>query len=304
MMQRKVDFFVIGVARGGTTSLYNYLQQHPMIFLPKVKECNYFSNVESMDKEAYTHPEPDREYHMKIIRDEKVYKSLFKPADTGQLMGEVSPSYMWDRDTARRIYDYNPNAKILVSLRNPANRAHSHYLMHYQTSHDKSTTFEEALDAPEKKIWGGGNMYEEMGLYYEQLKPYYDLFGMENIKVLISEDWTLRNGDALMEVFDFLGLEEVAFDDDTSHNASKKIKNKGLLDLLRSEKIKRPIKWLLPESTKDRLKDRLFYKEGEKEDIAPETYNRLMDYYREDIDKTAQLIGVDLNEYWKAEKVI
>ncbi|MCW5519952.1 sulfotransferase [Aureitalea sp. L0-47] len=303
-MQRKVEFFVIGVARGGTTSLYNYLQQHPKIFLPRVKECNYFSEVDSVDKEAYETPDPGREYHMKIIGDKIVYRSLFDSAKPGQLMGEVSPSYLWDKRTAQRIHSYNPNAKILVSLRNPANRAHSHYLMNYQTGHDKSITFEHALEAPKKEIWGGGNMYLEMGLYYDQLKPYFDRFPSENIKVLISEDWTRRNGDALPEIFDFLGLEEITFEDNTNHNASKQLKNKGLLDLLRAEKIKKSIKWLLPEKAKDKLKNRLFYKEGEKEKISPETYNRLMEYFNEDIERTAQLTGIDLQAYWKKEMVV
>ena len=75
-----VDFFVIGVARGGTTSLHNYLQQHPEIFLPSVKECNYFSEVESLDKEVYLDPEAGKEYHMKIIQSEEVYNSLFSDA--------------------------------------------------------------------------------------------------------------------------------------------------------------------------------------------------------------------------------
>ena len=303
-MQRKVDFFVIGVARGGTTSLYNYLQQHPEIFLPRVKECNYFSEVDSVDKEAYSKPEPGREYHMKIIRDEKVYHGLFEAAKPGQCMGEISPSYLWDKGTAQRIHSHNPDAKILVSLRNPVNRAHSHYLMHFQTGHENSATFEQALEAPKKEIWGGGNMYLEMGLYYDQLKPYFDHFPSENIKVLISEDWTSRNGEALSEIFDFLGLEDISFVDDTSHNASKQLKNKGLLDILRSERIKRLIKWLLPENTKDKLKDRLFYKEGEKENINPDTYKRLIDYFAEDIEKTSQLTGIDLGAFWKKEMVI
>ena len=68
MKATPVDFFVIGVARGGTTSLYNYLQQHTEVFLPCVKECNYFSEVESLDKEVYLDPEAGKEYHMKIIQ--------------------------------------------------------------------------------------------------------------------------------------------------------------------------------------------------------------------------------------------
>ena len=83
MNKECIDFFVIGVARGGTTSLYNYLQQHPNIFLPKVKECNFFSTVESLDKEVYLDPEDGKEYHMKIIQTKEVYNQLFSDAKKG-----------------------------------------------------------------------------------------------------------------------------------------------------------------------------------------------------------------------------
>lgn len=301
-MKRLVDFFVIGVARGGTTSLYNYLQQHPRIFLPRVKECNYFSEVDTPDKEAYKDPQPGKDYHQKIIRDEKIYQSLFNDAENDQLRGDVSPSYLWDKNAAARIHNYNPEAKILVSLRNPVKRAHSHYLLHFQTGHDKSASFEEALTAPKREIWGGGNMYLEMGRYYNQLKPYFELFNREQIKVLIAEDWTSRNVDALNEIFDFLGIEYGQIEDGSvDQNASKKIKNKGLLDVLRLEGIKKPIKWLLPEQTKEKLKDRLFYKEGEKVAIDPETYERLMRSFEKDIEQTSQLTGIDLKKHWQTD---
>lgn len=300
MKQVVVDFFVIGVARGGTTSLYNYLQQHPGIFLPKVKECNFFSEVDSLDKEVYLKPEKNKEYHMKIIRDEAVYFSLFQNSRDSQLKGEISPSYLWDKNAAERIFKHNPNAKLLISLRNPIERAHSHYLMNYQTGHDKESTFEAAIQAPKNNIWGGGNMYLEMGMYYEQLKPYYDRFNPENIKVIVSEEWTRNNGEALNEVYTFLGLQ--AFDNhevDMAHNAAKQIKNKGLLAFLRMENIKRPLKWLLPEKAKDKLKDRWFYKEGDKQCMDSRTYRQLEDHFREDISKTESLTGLDLSGIWQ-----
>ena len=303
MKQLKVDFFVLGVARGGTTSLYNYMQQHPAIFLPKVKECNFFSEVNSLDKEVYLDPDPGKEYHMKIIKDAAIYKNLFEDATPDQIKGEVSPSYLWDRNTAKRIHDHNPNAKLLISLRNPIERAFSHYQMHYQTGHEKEDSFEAAIKAPKNAIWGGGNMYLEMSLYYEQLTPYFELFDRKNIMVLVSEEWTARNGEALNEIYDFLGLEPFYdYETDVPFNAARELKNKGLLAFLRLDKVKRPIKWLLPESAKDKLKDRLFYKEGEKQCINPETYRSLEDYFREDVYKTGELTGIDLHRIWEFEK--
>ncbi len=297
-----VDFFVIGVARGGTTSLYNYLQQHPNIFLPKVKECNYFSTVESMDKEVYLPPEPGKEYHMKIISSKEVYSHLFSEARPNQLKGEVSPSYMWDTHAAKRIYEHNKNAKVIVSLRNPMLRAHSHYLMHYHTGYDKAPSFEEALKANKNPIWGGGNFYLEMGLYYNQLKPYYDLFDKNNIKIIISEDWTQQNGEALQDIYAFLGLPAYEeYQEEAAFNTARQLKNKGLLDFLRSDRIKRSLKWFLPEKTKNRIKEQLFYKEAEKQELDKNTFDTLKAYFKEDIKKTEALVGIDLSRKWDME---
>jgi hypothetical protein len=171
--------------------------------------------------------------------------------------------------------------------------------MNYQTGHDHAPTFESAIDAPKNKIWGGGNMYLEMSLYYEQLKPYYDYFKPENIKIIVSEEWTRNNGEALNEICEFLGLEPFSdYKDDTTHNAAKQLRNKGLLDFLRLESIKRPLKRLLPDKAKEKIKDRLFYKEDEKQRIDPATYDRLIEFFREDIARTAELTGLDLGGIW------
>ena len=302
MKVNKVDFFVIGVARGGTTSLYHYLQQHPGVFLPKVKECNFFADVESLDKEVYSRPKPGKEYHMKIIRSKQVYDALFAEAQPGQLKGEISPAYIWDTTSAKRIREHNRDAKIIVSLRNPIQRAYSHYLMHFQTGYDRSKTFEEAITAPKKEIWGGGNQYLEMGLYHDQLKAYYDLFDPTNIKVIISEEWTKNNGEALNDIYDFLGLEPFTNPDlEESHNVSVQLKNKGLLDLLRTETIKKSIGKVLPERTKEKLKERVFYKESEKKPLDEATYDSLKGYFLEDIKKSEKLIGRDLGKTWDIE---
>jgi hypothetical protein len=299
MKATPVDFFVIGVARGGTTSLHNYLQQHPEVFLPNVKECNYFSNVESLDKEVYLDPETGKEYHMKIIQSEEVYNNLFSDAKVSQTKGEVSPSYMWEQTTAKRIYEYNKDAKIIVTLRNPIERAHSHYLMHYNTGYDKSPSFEESLTSERNGIWGGGNMYLEMGLYHAQLKAYFDLFNRDQIKVIVTEEWTQNSVQSMNQIFDFLGV--TPFNGDLSEetfNASKQVKNKGLLDVLRSEKIKKSLSKILPEKTREKIKEQLFYKEAPKQALDPETYNRLKDYFKEDIKQTEALTGIELSKKW------
>lgn len=90
MEQLKVDFFVIGAARSGTTSLYNYLKQHPMVFLPNIKELNFFSEVTSNDPEEYEPPHRGRHYHTKIIQALDTYQGLFEAAESKQLKGTLA----------------------------------------------------------------------------------------------------------------------------------------------------------------------------------------------------------------------
>lgn len=142
-------------------------------------------------------------------------------------------------------------------------------------------------------------MYLEMGLYYSQLKAYFDLFNRDQIKVIVTEEWTRNSAQSMDQIFNFLGV--ASYDGDLTRetfNASKQIKNKGLLDVLRSEKIKKSLSKILPEKTREKIKEQLFYKEASKQEIDSETYNRLKDYFKEDIKQTETLIGMELSKKW------
>jgi len=296
-----VDFFVVGAARSGTTSIYNYLSVHPQVFLPKVKECNFFSDVESMDYEAYEPLDPDKQYHMKIIKSQEVYDSLFKNVSEDLLKGDVSPSYLWDKKTAKKIYEYNPKAKIIISLRNPIERAFSHYLMHFNTGYEKQKPFESAISAKKIEIWGGGNLYLEMGLYYEQVKTYIEYFGKENVKIIIYEDWILDIKNSINEVYNFLDIE--SFNDvelNTKHNETVVLKNGTVMNFLRKKKIKKVLNKILPEEFREKFKKSFFNdNNAEKECLQPETYERLVNYYQSDIVKLEKLLDVTLSEKWQ-----
>ena len=207
MKNFKVDFFVVGAARSGTTSLYNYLKQHPDLFLPNIKELNHFSKVESNQPQDYQRPKKEILYHTKIISSPEVYQDLYEEATAQQRKGDISPSYLWESNTAQRIFDHNPEAKIIVTLRNPVERAFSHYVMNLSVGYDTEPSFERAIQAKEKRIWGGGNLYLEWSRYYQSLKSYYNLFPAEQIKVLIFEDWTSRKQESLEKLFHFLEVD-------------------------------------------------------------------------------------------------
>lgn len=300
MSKGKVVFFVVGAARSGTTSLYKYLSMHPDVFLPKVKECNFFSDVDSLDQEVYKRPKKGKQYHMKIISSPEVYSSLFLEAKRSHIKGEVSPSYLWDKKTAQRIHKYNPNAKIIISLRNPIHRAYSHYLMHLSTGYEKQATFEEAISAKKIKIWGGGNLYLEMGLYYDQVKPYFDLFKKDQIKIIVYEEWIKDIEKNMNDIGSLLGLKPFYdYDLTTKHNETIHLKNGNVINFLRQKKIKSTLNRILSENFKEKVKRNFFGNTAIKRNISPATYNRLKEYYKEDVAKLEVMIEKELSQKWK-----
>lgn len=295
----KVDFFIVGAARSGTTSLYHYLNQHPNIYLPNVKECNYFSSVDSKDPFTYKEPKSDQHYHMKIINSYDVYKGLYGTANDQQLKGEISPSYLWDKDAANKIHEHNPNAKILITLRDPILRAFSHYMMHFNTGYEKEPDFESAIKSEKEIIWGGGNLYLEISKYFKQVKRYYDRFPDDQIKVIIYEDWVKDITSTMNDIYKFLGVEEFSdYEDLQTHNQTTAIKNKTLLNLFRSSGVKSILKPLIPSNLGDKVKSKYFTVEGETQNINETTYNNLRAHFEEDIFNLEALINIDIKDKW------
>jgi Sulfotransferase family len=109
------NFFVVGAAKSGTTSIYRYLRQHPDVYMPIVKELHWFSRLE---------PNPRQGFHP--ITSEEEYLSLFEGWRGERAIGEASPSYLWDPKAPERIQRSVPSAKILILLREPVDRAFSH----------------------------------------------------------------------------------------------------------------------------------------------------------------------------------
>ena len=105
------NFFIVGAAKAGTTSLYQYLKQIPGIYMSPVKEPHYFSRRVIPD-----------DHHYRPIRDKEKYLSLFKKVNNEKVVGEASPTYLRDPEAPRLIHQVSPNARILISLRDPIER--------------------------------------------------------------------------------------------------------------------------------------------------------------------------------------
>ncbi len=181
----KVDFIGIGVLRCGTTWMYNCLKEHPQICMSRVKETFFFHDFMGIKKE----------------KNLEHYRQFFSHCSPDKIIGEFTPHYFSDPQSAKLIKENFPQAKLIVSLRNPIERLYSLYFFWKARGKHDFATFEEFL---EKEEFGA----KKEGFYYTHLKRYLDIFPKENILVLVYEDIKKDPLDFIKNVYAFLGAKE------------------------------------------------------------------------------------------------
>jgi hypothetical protein len=185
------NFFIVGVPKAGTTSLYEWLKQHPQVFMSPVKEPHYFSN-DLVSAARF------------IARDEHAYLGLFSKASGYQAIGEASTSYFqfW-RLVPDRIKLAAPGARIIILLRDPVERAYSNYLMLHRTGRERWGSFYDALrDSPQAPSYGL--------TYAMPTRAYLKALGEQNVLVLMSESLKRNPYELLAKVARFLKIDEAA----------------------------------------------------------------------------------------------
>lgn len=197
------NLFVVGAAKSGTTSLHYYLGQHPSIFMAMPKEPHFFSQIE---------PSPELAPMFPHIASESDYLALFKHAEGAQWRGEASTSYLWSESVPERISKLRTNPRFLAILRDPVERAYSHYLNDVREGFQRKS-FEESIDEEiersEPPRWGADPLYLQIGYYGHQIERYFDAFGRERVLVLVFEEFFQDPNKAMASVFEFLGVDSL-----------------------------------------------------------------------------------------------
>lgn len=296
MIEKKPNFFIVGAEKSGTTSLYDLLNIHKDIFMSPIKEPNHFSkDIKPLDHEhkridldKYFKQEVLPKEHMAYIGDFNQYLKLFNQSGDAKAVGEASVSYLFSKVAAKEIYAFNPHAKIIIILRNPVERALSAYKMDLGIGRIKGS-FSEAIKSTPR--------YLERGLYYNQLKRYFDVFPKENIRVYLFED--LKDSTNMMaDLSLFLVLnDEFNIAMEKVSNTSMSPKYEVLNNLIYALGIKSLIGKYFPEKPKKSLQ-KLYYQKTEIK-LDSEEYNRLIKFYSQDIQKLSNLINKDLSTWLK-----
>jgi hypothetical protein len=288
------NFFIVGAARAGTTSLYYYLRGHPDIFMPaKVKETHFFAEVD-----------PDIERFkfagMKVIKEEADYLKLFEEAKNKIAVGEACPSYLYDERAPLHIKEKVPKAKIIMILREPIDRAYSHYLMDVREGVQQKPFYDALLEdyANPKKVWGAAHLYVELGLYYEQVKRYLDTFGSEQVRIYLYDEFKSNTIEVVKDVCDFLGVsfyEGRFFDPGKKYNVYAQPRNILFQRIMGNPYIRSLAISLVPRRLLIPLRSRVLLAGGSKPPMDQRAVEFLRSIYYDDILKLQDLIRRDLS---------
>ena len=288
------NFYIVGAGKCGTGSLYEHLKKHPQVFLPEIKEQNFFS----------TPPPPGENLgQIRYCGDLEEFQSLYRGAERFGAIGEVSPSHLYDKNACYRIFEVCPQAKIIIMLRDPVARAFSHFLFNQMNLIEHERSFRKALEleaALPKVTWHSGRGYASFGRYYEQVRRYIDTFGRDQVLVLLFDEFMKNPQEIMTRIAHHIGIDPGLFDArelSQVHNAYRMPRSKlayriaGKLGL-RTKLLPPAVRWWLNHNPL--LFDR------KKPQIDNESRRVLQDMYRPDVAGLEELLGRKLPELRKS----
>ena len=290
-----LNFICIGAQKAGTTTLHDILNQHPDVFLPKVKETKFFHDNTKFNKGL--------DYYQ---------NEFFNSHKTEKVSGEIDPEYLYFNEVPKRIFDaLGIDTKLIIIMRNPANRAYSHYLMSVRRGFE-TENFEDAIRLEKERILENDFnknhfSYIDRGLYSEQIKRYLQYFKKENMLFLIFEEDLIQNKEETFKrILKFLELDpDYAFDLDIKSNPSSKPRFTFIRDLVYKPGIfKKVIGNLVIPSKKLRWKFKdLMDKYNQKSFSTPKLDSEMKEllmkkYFKEDIKHLEKILDRGLS-VWK-----
>jgi len=256
IMENWPNFFIVGAARAGTTSLYEYLKKIPEVYMSPEKEPHFFSKV------------PSGQYK---IEDEKTYLRLFDGVKNEKAIGEASTTYLKNKDTPKRIHDKLSHAKIIIILRDPIDQLVSSYFFYIQEKVFKFSLHQEMLRG---RIYPKtGEMLKETDGFSEQINRYLTTFGSDQVMIIIFEEFVKEPQETVKKVLKFLGI------------------NYNFIDF--SEEVYRP--YIVQNYEKLDEKDMEILSEYFKEEKLNEKDKEFLhEYFKEDVKKLVSILGRQL----------
>ena len=272
------NFFIVGVPKAGTTSLYEYLKKSQQIYMSAVKEPHYFPTAPTETQPRFS---------------KEKYLSFFKKVKNQKIIGEASPGYIYSLYAPKLIHEVSSDARILISLRDPVERIYSAYLMLKNTRDTDLPPFKEWIDELlqyEKKTKQRSKELF-LGLYSDPIQRYWQTFGKKQVKILIFEEFINETKKTIDEIFQFLGLRQETFDFKIEKHKSFSIP-RGFIGkkIVSSKKIKKIGKKIVPPSTQTFILNKFLTNKFPKPKMDESVKQSLINYYHKDVLKTEKLL--------------
>jgi hypothetical protein len=295
---RRPDFFIVGAPKSGTTALYEYLRQHPQVFMADPKEPNFFG------------ADVERRRTPRIGLDE--YLSYFAQAGDAKRVGEASVRYLHSRTAAQEIAEFAPRGQAIIMLRDPVEMMYSMHGELVFIGAEDITDFADALAAEDdrsrgRRIPGGANkpaalLYRDSARFADQVQRYFDALGRDQVLVLVYDDFRDDTLDTYRRVLQFLGVDPSFVPQMGIVNPSKQPRSRLLLRL-----ISNPPSWLrrvlgaaLPPRQRKRLFRRalaLNARTAPRRPMDPELRARLKAEFAPEVRRLGELIARDLTAW-------
>lgn len=296
---REPDFFIVGAPKCGTTAMNEYLKKHPDIFIPYRKEPHFFGS--------------DLESNWWFDSDSERYFSLFSDARNEKRVGEASVYYMYSKRAAAEIKEFAPSGKIIVMLRNPVDMIYSYHSACLYNGNEDIADFEEALEAEQDRREGHrvppgapfpeGLFYSRIAMYSEQLQRYIDIFGWDNVHIIIFDDFKNDTAGVYRKTLRFLGVQEDSQTTFKTINPNKRVRNNALQEFLQKppEPVRILARTLLP---RRRLRFSLVQalsasntRYEQRSEMDPELRRHLQNEFAPEVERLGNLIGRDLSHW-------
>lgn len=211
-------FLIIGAAKGGTTSMYHYLNSHPEVYMSPVKEPHFFTfqgsvpEPETLDNPDAIHMLPPETRQLRTLAD---YSALFKEANSNHhAIGEASTGYLCEANTPAKVRACLPDVKLIAILRDPAERAWSDFLMMKRFGQESEDTLLEVVRQRESTRYLG------LGCYGEALDRWYTEFPREQVRVFLYDDFAADTVAIVTDVLQFISVDpSVPLDLSERHNS-------------------------------------------------------------------------------------
>lgn len=296
-MARKPDFFIIGAQRCGTTSLSQNLSAHPNIVISAPKEPFFF---------ATDFP------RLRRMESEEEYLKIFRPiTEATMAVGESTAAYLYSKSAVENIYRYNPEAKLIVMLRNPIDIVHSFHALHLYSLYEDEPNLKKAWALQEVRKNGQSIpkgclvpeflQYAEIGKLGDQVERLLNIFPPNQVAITFFEDFIRDNRQFYLNVLEFLNIP----DDGTSEFPRLNESRKARFPLLTSLLSPRP-RWM--QRCIDRTKaglglkgqqwlQNLYGVPARREPLDPEFRMELAEFFRDDINKLSKLTRRDLSHW-------